>query len=345
MTSSVGSVARPAVRVPLWVVSAVLWGSVLLLAVAHAAHLGNSAAVGTLGVIFTSIVVEALPFILIGAIVSAAIATFVSDASFARLATLPRALQVPGAAVAGIGFPVCECGSVPVAKRLLTRGIDPAAGIAFMLAAPILNPIVLASTWVAYGARGQALEMTAARAGLGLIVAISVGLVVARVLGKDVLRQTAATGAEFGHAGHDHDHDGPAARGDRARSFVEHMTGDFLFMGRFLVLGAAASAVIQTLLPQSLLSGIGGAQVVAILTMIVLAFALSLCSEADAFVAVSFTAFPLSAQLAFLVMGPALDAKLAALYGATFRRRFIPVLVAVALPLTVVGSLVFGAIT
>jgi uncharacterized membrane protein YraQ (UPF0718 family) len=329
----------PAVRVPLWLVSAVLWGSVLLLAVAHWAQLGNSAAVGTVGVIFTSIVVEALPFILIGAIVSAAIATFVSDASFARLATLPRALQVPGAAVAGVGFPVCECGSVPVARRLLTRGIDPAAGIAFMLAAPILNPIVLASTWVAYGARGQALEMTAARAGLGLIVAISVGLVVARVLGDELLRPAADD------LPHGHDHGQPAARGYRARAFVEHMTGDFLFMGKFLVLGAAVSALIQTLLPQSLLSGIGGAEVVAILTMIALAFALSLCSEADAFVAVSFTAFPLSAQLAFLVMGPSLDAKLAALYGATFRRGFMPLLVATALPLTVVGTLIFGALT
>jgi uncharacterized protein len=336
MSSTLGTAARPALRAPLWLVSVLLWGSVLALAVAHAAHLGNSAALGTLGVIFTSIVVEALPFILIGAIVSAAIATFVSDAAFARLARLPRALQVPGAAVAGIGFPVCECGSVPVAKRLLARGIDPAAGIAFMLAAPILNPIVLASTWVAYGARGQALEMTAARAGLGLLVAVSVGLVVARVLRRDVLRAAATPTAA--HAGHDH--------GQRsAGAFVEHMTGDFLFMGRFLVLGAAVSALIQTLLPQSLLSGIGGAEVVAILTMIVLAFALSLCSEADAFVAVSFTAFPLSAQLAFLVMGPSLDAKLAVLYGATFRRRFTLLLVATALPLTVAGALLFGALT
>jgi uncharacterized membrane protein YraQ (UPF0718 family) len=337
VSSTLGTAARPALRVPLWLVSVLLWGSVLLLAVAHAAHLGNSATLGTLGVVFTSIVVEALPFILIGAIVSAAIATFVSDAAFARLARLPRALQVPGAAVAGVGFPVCECGSVPVAKRLLGRGIDPAAGVAFMLAAPILNPIVLASTWVAYGARDRALEMTAARAGLGLVVAVSVGLVVARVMQRDVLRAVAVEGPSD-HTDHDH-----GGRG--ASAFVEHMTHDFLFMGRFLVLGAAVSALIQTLLPQSLLAGIGGAEVVAILTMIVLAFALSLCSEADAFVAVSFIAFPLSAQLAFLVMGPTLDAKLAVLYGATFRRRFTLLLVATALPLTVVGALLFGAVT
>jgi uncharacterized membrane protein YraQ (UPF0718 family) len=287
------------------------------------------------GVIFTSIVVEALPFILVGAVVSGAIATFVSDRAFLRLARLPRRLQIPGAALAGIGFPVCECGSVPVAKRLLVRGIDPAAGVAFMLAAPILNPIVLASTWVAYGARGRALEMTLARAGVGLVVAVGVGLAVARFVAGDLVRPAATQ---------PHDHTQPE-RGKRVATFVDHVTSDFLFMGRFLVLGAFVSAVIQTALPQSVLSGIGGAEVVAILTMVLLAFALSLCSEADAFVAVSFTAFPLSAQLAFLVMGPAFDAKLAVLYGATFRRGFVLLLVATALPITLAGSLLFGALT
>ena len=336
MSSTTRAPAPPAVQVPLWLVSAVLWSCVLALVLVHAAHLGNSSAVGTIGVVFTSIVVEALPFILVGAVVSAAIASFVPDSAFARLAGLPRILQVPGAALAGIAFPVCECGSVPVGKRLLARGIEPAAGVAFMLAAPILNPIVLISTWVAYQPRGQALEMTAARSGLGLLLAVTVGLAAARFLPGDLVRSDVRE-----HADHDHSHVG----GSRGGDFAGHVAGDFVFMGRFLVLGAAVSAVIQTVLPESLLSGIGGAEVVAILTMILLAFALSLCSEADAFVAVSFTAFPLSAQLAFLTMGPAFDAKLAVLYGATFRRGFIPVLLAAGLPVAVGGALLFGALT
>jgi uncharacterized protein len=344
MSSATTAAHRPPVRAPLWLVGVVLWGAVALIIAGHVARLGDSAALSTLGVIFTSIVVEALPFILVGAVVSAALATFVSDAAFGRIARLPRALQVPGAAAAGVCFPVCECGSVPVARRLLARGVDPAAGITFMLAAPVLNPIVLASTWIAYGARGDALQMTAARAVLGLTVAVTVGLAVAR-FGGTLLRggeDTPALG-EHHHDLHDHDADLPSDAG-RAASFAAHMTSDFVFMGRFLILGAAASAVIQTVLPQSVLSGIGGAPVVAVLTMMALAIALSLCSEADAFVAVSFTAFPLSAQLAFLVMGPAFDAKLAALYGATFRRRFTMILLAVSIPLTLVGSLALGAL-
>lgn len=326
---------RPgAPRLPLPVVAGALWAAILVVVAARSAGLPEVPVVTTLGIIFTSIVVEALPFIMLGATVSAAIAVFVPDRAFARLATLPRALQLPGAAVAGVGFPVCECGSVPVARRLLDRGIDPGAGVAFMLAAPILNPLVLAATWVAYDGQGKALEITVARAGLGLGIAVTVGWIVGRMYAdRPLLRNAPAPLA--------HEHPDDHGRGSRGAAFAEHTIADFLFMAQFLVLGAGAAAVLQTLLPQDVLSGIGGAPVLAALTMVALAFALSLCSEADAFVAVSFTAFPLGAQLAFLVVGPMLDLKLAVLYGATFRRAFILVLVAVAVPAAVAGSLLF----
>jgi hypothetical protein len=320
-------------RVPLAAVAAAFWVAIALILLARAKGLATIPAVTTLGVIFTSIVVEALPFILIGAVVSAAIAVWVPDRAFAGLARLPRALQLPGAAVAGVAFPVCECGSVPVGRRLLARGIDPAAGIAFMLAAPILNPIVLASTWVAYQGRGKALEMTAARAGLGLLIAVAAGWVIAHFADGPILRSRPVA------AGHDHSHEGHS--GQRFGAFSRHLAADFFFMGRYLILGAAASALIQTVLPQSAISGLGGEPVLSALVMMGLAFALSLCSEADAFVAVSFTAFPLSSQLAFLVTGPMLDTKLSVLYGATFRRDFVPKLVVVTVPLALVGALVF----
>src|SRR5215216_6789339 len=239
--------ARPvAPEVPLWTVGAVFWAVVGAVLAARAAGLADVPAVTTLGVIFTSIVIEALPFILLGALVSAAIAVFVPDRAFARLARLPRGLQMPGAAVAGMSFPVCECGSVPVARRLLARGMDPAAGVAFMLAAPFLNPIVLASTWVAYEGRGRALEMTAARAGFGLLVAMVAGLLIARRCAGGVLRgdveQPAAVDRSREH--------GPPT-GARAGEFSQHLAGDFFFMAKYLVLGAAASALLQTVLPQS----------------------------------------------------------------------------------------------
>jgi len=331
MEQAAVSRSAPARVVPLWVVGAAFWLLVLLVVVARSTGLAENETVATFGVIFTSIVVEALPFVLLGAAASAAIAVWVPARVFARMGALPAPLQVPAAAVAGFAMPVCECGSVPVARRLILRGLRPSAGIAFMLAAPILNPIVLASTWVAYGAAGRALEMTAARAALGLAVAVLAGWLIGRS-GESLLRERVEDDVEQ-HAAH-----GSAGR------FVDHLASDFVFMGRFVVLGAAVAALLQTVAPQDALSSVADATVLGALALMALAVALSLCSEADAFVAVSFTAFPLGSQLAFLVLGPVVDAKLAVLYGATFRRRFVLLVLAIAVPVALVGALAFDAV-
>jgi uncharacterized protein len=327
------SPTRPASVVPLWVVGSAFWLAVFAVVAARAAGVAEHETLATFGVIFTSIVVEALPFILLGAAASAAIAVWVPARAFARVARLPTPLQVPAAAAAGFVMPVCECGSVPVARRLILRGLHPSAGIAFMLSAPVLNPIVLASTWVAYGSAGRAAEMTVARAGLGLTVAVLAGWLIGRA-GEPLLRTRGERGGAAAEQPHQHG----------TRGFVEHLATDFLFMGRFLVLGAAVAALLQTVVPQDALSSVADAPLIGALALMALAVALSLCSEADAFVAVSFTAFPLGSQLAFLVLGPVVDAKLAVLYGATFRRRFVLQVLLVAVPVALAGALIFDAV-
>lgn len=289
----------------------------------------DAAGIETFALIFTSIVVEALPFVMLGALVSAGIEVYVSDAVFMKIAKLPLPLQVPGAAFGGMAFPVCECGSVPVARRLISKGVHPAAGLAFMLASPILNPIVLWSTYVAYRGRGVHWEMVAGRAGLGLLLAIVAGWAIGTETAGQLLRHQDAS------AGHDHSH------GSKRRSFVEHLAGDFMFMGRFVVIGGALAALLQTAIPQNVISGVATTPLVGSLALMGLAYVLSLCSEADAFVAVSFTQFPLGSQLAFLVFGPVVDAKLSFLYGATFRRNFVLRLIFVATPVVLAGSLWF----
>jgi uncharacterized protein len=319
--------AEPARVLPLWVVGAAFWTAVAAVLVAREAGVAQNETLATFGVIFTSIVVEALPFILLGAAASAAIAVWVPASAFASVSRLPAPLQVPAAAAAGFAMPVCECGSVPVARRLILRGLSPSAGIAFMLAAPILNPIVLASTWVAYGAAGKAVEMTAARAGLGLLVAVLAGSIIGRGKGG-LVREREEHVEQHAHAS----------------GFVEHLADDFVFMGRFVVLGAAVAALLQTVVPQDALSAVADRPLLGALALMALALALSLCSEADAFVAVSFTAFPLGSQLAFLVLGPVVDAKLAVLYGATFRHRFVLQVLAIAVPVALAGALLFDEV-
>jgi uncharacterized protein len=308
---------------------------VLATVTASAAGVGHVPAFETFSLIFTSIVIEALPFILLGALVSAAIAVLVPATFFDRVARLPLALQLPGAALGGFAFPVCECGSVPVARRLITRGVHPAAGVAFMLASPVLNPLVLGSTWVAYGGGTAGVEMVAGRALLGLATAVAVGFAIGRKAG-DLLRARP----------HEHSdgETGDADRAGRGAAFADHVVSDFLFMGKFIVLGAGLSALLQTAVPETVIGALGGTAVLSALTLMAVAFVLSLCSEADAFIAASFTAFAPGAQLAFLVLGPIADTKLAVLYGATFRRWFVLRLILVAAPVILIGSLAFEAL-
>ena len=303
---------------------------VLALIVAWEVHLGDVPAVETFVLVMVSIIVEALPFILVGALVSAALGAFVSDRAFGRVTGLPRSVQLPFAAVGAFAFPVCDCGTVPVARRLLERGMDTAAALTFMLAAPVVNPLVLISTWVAYGGGRRGAEVAGARTAVALATAIVIGLTLGRYA---TLRPSQADE----HA-HDHTHE-PGHTG-RLDAFSAHLTHDFLSMGRFLVLGAALAACLQSIVPQDSLAGVAAAPVVATLALMVVAFALSLCSEADAFVAASLGGFGIGPQLAFMTFGPVADAKLTILYAATFRRAFALRLVAVAVPTVLVGSLV-----
>ncbi|HEX2296893.1 MAG TPA: permease [Actinomycetota bacterium] len=288
---------------------------------------GRVAEVQNFLLVFSSLLIEAVPFVLLGAVVSAAIEVFVPNRLFERLTDLPRPLQLPAAAMTGFAFPVCECGSVPVARRLAAKGLTPAAAVTFMLAAPILNPVVIASTFVAYRGRDTLWPMVLGRAGLGLVTAVAVGWVVANKSKAELLRPRPGD--------HDHDH-GDATRGT---AFFGHLAGDFLFMGRYLVLGAVVAAALQTFVPQSVIGSVAGTPVVALVAMMALAFVLSLCSESDAFVAASFVQFGPGAQLAFLVFGPMVDTKLGFLYSATFTRGFFRTVVVAVGAVTLAGTL------
>jgi uncharacterized membrane protein YraQ (UPF0718 family) len=316
--------APPSARIGRW------WPVLLLVAVALVLRLVNPGSVAWLQnmfVVFGSLMVEAVPFVALGAFVSATIEVFVPPSVFARIGRLPRAFQLPAAAMVGMAFPVCECGSVPVARRLARKGLTPAAAVTFMLAAPIVNPVVIASTYVAYRGRDIVGVMVFGRLALGFAIAIIVGWVVGRKRADDLLR---ARRAEVDH----HDDE----RG-RATRFFGHLTGDLVFMGRFLIVGAAAAAAIQTFVPQTFLDGLASMPVLSIVAMMVLAYVLSLCSESDAFVAASFVQFSAAAQLAFLVFGPMVDTKLSALYLGTFGRGFLRTVVIAVGSTTLVAAL------
>jgi hypothetical protein len=274
-------------------------------------------AVANWATIFVAVTVQALPFLVLGVAVSGAVAAFVPTSWFTRVLPRRPVLAVPVAAVSGLALPGCECGSVPIARRLVDRGVTPAAALTFLLSAPAVNPVVLVATAVAFPGEPA---MVVARLLASMVAATAVGLVWT-ALGRDGLLRRSRRPAPAGTT--------------RLRTFTATAQHDFLDAGGFLVLGAAAAATLQTAVPRSVLDAFAGSGWWSVLALALLAFVLALCSEADAFVAASLKQFSPTAQLALMVVGPMVDVKLVALQTGTFGRRFA----AVFAPLTFVCAL------
>ncbi|MER5398941.1 permease [Streptomyces sp. NPDC002599] len=276
--------------------------------------------------VFVAVVVQALPFLVLGVLLSAVIAVFVPPSFFARALPKRPALAVPVAGMAGAVLPGCECASVPVAGALVRRGVTPAAALAFLLSAPAINPIVLTATAVAFPRNP---EMVLARFVASLLVACSMGWLWQRLGRADWLRPPARPA-----------HDG-LGKGAAFWGSVRH---DIMHAGGFLVLGAMAAATLKSVVPASWLHAAAGNPVVSVLALAILAVLLSICSEADAFVVASLTQFSLTARLAFLVVGPMIDLKLFAMQVGTFGRGFAARFAPTTFALAILMSVLIGAV-
>ncbi|MDX3663992.1 permease [Streptomyces sp. ID05-26A] len=283
----------------------------------------------TASTVFVAICVQAMPFLVLGVLISGAIAAFVPASALRRLLPSKTALAVPVAGVAGIALPGCECASVPVAKRLMQQGVAPAVALTFLLAAPAVNPIVLVSTAVAFN---DAPMMVVARFVGSLLTAMVMGWLWVR-FGKMEWIAERALARMADHTGR-----------SKWAVFAESARHDLVDAGGFLVLGGLFAAVFKTFVPTAWMQTLGGQIVLGVIVMAFLAVILALCSEADAFVAVAFSALPLLPRLVFLVVGPAVDVKLIALqagaFGKSFAFRFAPATFVVAILCAVVSGVV-----
>jgi uncharacterized membrane protein YraQ (UPF0718 family) len=256
--------------------------------------------------VFVAIVIQGIPFLLLGTLVSAAISAFVPAWVFTRILPRSPALAVPVASAAGALLPGCECASVPVAGSLMRRGVTPAAALAFLLSAPAINPIVLVATAIAFPNNPQ---MVLARLAASLATSVGMGWLWVAAGREKWLR------LPKGPAGH-------APGSGRLEEFRTSLQHDFLHAGGFLAVGAAAAATFNVAMPHSVLRTFTDSPWLAVPALGALAVILAICSEADAFVAASLTGFSPTARLAFMVVGPMVDLKLVALQSGTFGRAF-----------------------
>ncbi len=328
--------------------------------------------------IFLSLLVEAFPFLLLGVLLSSALLLFVNERKL--LALLPKNPLLGALAGSSIGFlfPVCECGNVPVARRLLMQGVPSSVAIGFLLAAPTVNPIVVWSTWTAFRDRP---EMVLWRVGLSLAIATIVGAIfsvqtdlrpfmqpgVARSMPRSPVEEKGAeekpallrSGTYFAgasgqrleaalmamQAGVPNTMPLPAAprRPNKLRLFLDNTLQELRELGAVLILGSAIVAVIQVAVPREVITDLARGTILPILVMLAMAVIVSVCSTVDAFFALSFSSiFPSSALLAFLVFGPMVDLKGIGLMLSVFRPRAVFYLFAIAGQLTLLFTLLLS---
>lgn len=287
--------------------------------------------------IFLSIVLEAIPFILLGVFVSALIQTFVSEELVKRFLPKNAIVALLPAALLGAIFPICECAIVPVVRRLIKKGMPLHIGVVLLVGAPILNPVVFASTYYAFQ---STTEIVYARMGLAFVISIVMGLIMYLLFNnrdqlrwsKDELIGRVKAAEALKDVG-------------KIKSTLFHASDEFFEMGKYLIIGAFIASLFQTFLDRSILMELGSNEIISPAIMMAFGFILSLCSEADAFVAASFGGtFSAGSLIAFLVYGPMIDLKNTFMLFAFFKAKFVATFVIVVTVVVYVAVLVYQQI-
>lgn len=285
---------------------------------------------------FLSVLLEGVPFLLLGSLLSGLIDVFVSSERISRMMPKNRTAAIGLGGLLGLIFPMCECGSVIVIRRFIKKGVPASAAVAYMMAAPIVSPLVAFSTWAAFKGQSPVL-MTSLRLTLGYLIAVSIGLLVQRIpglfplqpgIGSEVAGRS-RTGLTMGAAPGSMDFSAIVQSASLPRKFllaVQSATADFLDVVFFLIIGAALTSVFNTAVNQEVILPFASSLPASIAVLMGLAGILALCSTTDAFIAASFATFPFAAKLGFLLFGPMFDLKLFWLYGIIFKRRGVVLL-------------------
>ena len=302
-----------------------------------------------IAIYFTTIMLEAIPFLLLGALISAIIEEFVSEERISKMIPKNRVLGSLVGIFLGLFIPACDCAVIPIAMRLKKKKVPTNVIVSFMLASPIISPVVLLSTFFAFGETEKMLlfgfempKLFVYRTIFGVVVALVVGIILDIICKDAVLKEEIY---EHHHHHHDHEHihtcnhhhegcscsnhekeTGPIGR---VKNIINIMYGDFMGIISYMAVGALLAATMQILLPISNIGGIVQNKYISTFIMMLLAFALSLCSTSDAFIARTFmNSLNKNSILAFILLGPMIDIKNTILLNKSFNKKFVIVLIA-----------------
>ncbi len=300
---------------------------------------------------FLSLFLEGAPYILLGTLISGFIDVYMPASLMDRMIPKNKFMAILSCGLMGLILPVCECAVVPVIRRLVSKGLPISCAFTYMLAAPIVNPVTIWSTWHAFSDQDQ-WWVVLSRVGMGYGVAVLAGIILLAIPAEKVLRDSllrtlrsandkrakAKSEAEAkehaehhlhddgeccGHDhSHDHDHDEGGSKVVMAfRSGVQ----DCVDVAVYFSIGVCLTAMfnIWYVLNQESMTQYLDSVWMETGGMMVLAFVLSVCSTSDAFMAATLRGVGIGSKMAFMVLGPMLDVKLLFLYQTVMRKKFL----------------------
>ena len=285
-----------------------------------------------ISIIFISIFLESLPFLLLGAIISAIIEHFVSNETIAKIIPKNKILGSVVGIFLGFFIPACDCAVIPVTKRLLKKKVPIHVAVSFMLSSPIINPVVLLSTYSAFYNTNK--EIFYYRLLLGILIALLVGIILGIIFNKkEIVKDNNVCCEECHHHHHEKE--------NGFISIMSHTSEDLYDVVKFLMFGALIASLIQVLMPRSVLIVFNNNSILSIIVLSLFAYLISLCSTSDSFVGKSLlTIFSKNSILAYLLLGPMIDIKNTVVLLGNFNKKFVISLISLIFVLVFIASMV-----
>lgn len=288
---------------------------------------------------FISIVIEGIPFILLGSLVSSIIQVTLNEEKIEKFISDNSLFSCIVAAISGVFFPICDCGTIPIVRGLIKKNVPIAPAVTFMLASPIVNPISIMATLYAFP---NNYILALYRVLVGMLIAITVGVIIQILSQKsknilkaedDIINCDCALCEIQGK------------RENKLKVIITSMTEEFFKVGKFMIIGGFISSIIQNLFTVSGMHSFSNKPIIMILIMILVGFFLSICSTSDAFIAKGLVnEFPLYSVMGFLIVGPMLDIKNTIMLFANFKGKFVIKLMIVILVVSLSYLYIFSLI-
>ena len=296
-----------------------------------------------ISIICTSIFLEAIPFLLLGSLISAIIERYVSDELLAKI--IPKNIFLGSIFGIFLGFflPACDCAVIPVSRRLIKKRVPLNVAISFMLASPIINPVVLLSTYSAFYTTNP--QMFWFRMIFGILVALVIGVVMKFIFKNKPVLKDEHFHEHCHHHEHCHSHHHEKGIKNDIKFIFEHTALDVYDIIKFLIIGALIASIIQVLLPREILTVFESNNYLSIIVLMMFAYFISLCSTTDSFVGKSLlTSFSNNSVLAYLLLGPMIDIKNTIVLLGNYNKKFVLILISLIFTVIFISCLLLGGI-